>query len=154
MSAAEIASVSSEFDIFGHRPIHTSVLGTTEIAYKPIAPVDQNDLEFLIPSDNDTYIDLDIKLYVRGKLISASGKDADFSDHTSVTNSFLHSLFSQCNDTLNGLNVTQAREHYQYRSYLETLITYGSDATATHLLNAYWFLNTGNVQPVDPLPRM
>jgi len=38
-----------------------------------------------MPADNDTYIDLDIKLYVRGKLISASGKNVDFSDHTGVT---------------------------------------------------------------------
>ena len=69
-AAAEIASVSSEFDIFAHRPIQTSVLGTTEVAYKPITPVDQNDMEFLIPADNDTYIELDITLNVRCKLIS------------------------------------------------------------------------------------
>jgi len=86
-------------------------LGTTEVAYKPIAPDYQNDLEFLIPANNDTYIDLDIKLYVRGKLISASGKYVDFSDHTDVTNNFLHSLFSQCNVTLSGFNITQASEH-------------------------------------------
>ena len=65
-AAAEIASVSSEFHIFAHRPIQTSVLGTIETAYKPIAPVDQTDLEFFIPPDNDPYIDLDIKLYVPG----------------------------------------------------------------------------------------
>jgi len=148
-AAAEIASVSSEFDIFAHRPIQTSVLGATKDAYKPIAPVDQNDLQFLIPADNDTYIDLDIKLYVRGKLISASGKDVDYSDHTGVTNNFLHSLFSQCNVTLNGVNNAQASEHYLYRSYLETLLTDGSDAKATHLSNAYWYLDTGDMQPVD-----
>ena len=67
MFAAVIASISSEFDIFAHRRIQTSVLGTTEFAYELIAPFDQNDLEFLIPADTDTYIDLDIKLYVRGK---------------------------------------------------------------------------------------
>jgi len=39
MSAAvEVASISSEFDIFAHRPIQTSELGTTEFACKPIAP--------------------------------------------------------------------------------------------------------------------
>ena len=56
MSAAEIASISSEFDIFVHKPVQTSVLGTIETAYKPIAPVDQNVLEFLIPADKDNYI--------------------------------------------------------------------------------------------------
>ena len=74
----------------------------------------------------------------------------DFSDHTGVTNNFLHSLFSQCNVTLNGVNITQASEHNQYRSYLETLMIYGSDAAVTHLSNAYWYLDTGDIQPVDP----
>jgi len=138
MSAVEIASVSSEFDIFTHRPIQTSVLGTIQTAYRPIAPVDQNDLEFCIPADNDTYIDLDIKLYVRGKLISASGKDVDFTDLTAVTNNFLHSLFSQGNVTLNGVTITQASDHYHYRSYLESLLTYGTGAAASNLTNAYW----------------
>jgi len=51
MSAEEIASVSSEFDILAHKPIQTSLLGTIETAYKPIAPFDQNDLEFLISAN-------------------------------------------------------------------------------------------------------
>jgi len=74
MSGAEIASGSSEFDIFAHRPIQMSLLGTLESLYKPIAPVDQNDMEFLIPVDSDTYIDLEIKLYFRRKLVWGSGK--------------------------------------------------------------------------------
>jgi len=89
VAAAEIASFYSVFDIFAHGAIQTSVLGTTEVAYKPIAPVEQN--------DQDSYIDLDFKLYFRGKVISASRKDVDFSDHTGVTNNFLHYLFSQSN---------------------------------------------------------
>jgi hypothetical protein len=42
--SVEIAPVSSEFDIFAHRPIQSSVLETIETAYKPIAPAYQNDL--------------------------------------------------------------------------------------------------------------
>ena len=74
----------------------------------------------------------------------------DFSVHTGVTNNFLHSLFSQCNVTLNGVNITQASEHYQYRSYLENPLTYVSDSAATHLSKAYLYLHTGDMQPVDP----
>ena len=64
MSAAETASISSDLGTSAHRPIQTSVLGMIEAAYKPIAPVKQNDLVFFTPADNDTYVDLDIKLYV------------------------------------------------------------------------------------------
>jgi len=150
MSAAEVASISSEFDSFAHKPAQTSVLGNIETAYKPIAPVDQNDLEFLIPGDKDNYILLDIKLYVWGKLVSSSGNIVDVSDHTGVTNNLLHSLFSQCTVVLNGTTITQWSEHYNYRSYLESLLTYGTDAAATHLTNAYWYRDSGDMLPCDP----
>ena len=101
MSAAEILTVSCEFDIFAHKPIQTSILETVETVYKPIAPVEQSDLELKVPADSDNYIDLYIKLYVRGKLVSAEGKDLNNTDFTAVTNNFLHYLFSQCNITLN-----------------------------------------------------
>ena len=65
--------VSSEFDIFARKPVQESILETLDVVYKPIASVDQSDLEFLIPADNETYIDPDIKLYVRGKLTKIDG---------------------------------------------------------------------------------
>jgi len=40
MSAAGIASIISEFDIFAHKPVHASVLGTIETVYKTIAAFD------------------------------------------------------------------------------------------------------------------
>jgi hypothetical protein len=71
---SEVTSINSQFDIFMHRPIQTAVQDTVETVYKPLAPVKQNDKEFLITGDSDTYIDLDIKLYVRGEMVSISGK--------------------------------------------------------------------------------
>jgi len=150
MSAAEVASISSEFDIFSHKPVQMSVLGTIETAYKPIAPVEQNDHEFLIPGDKDNYIRLDIQLYVRGKLVSSSGNNVDVSDHTGMVNNLLHSIFSECTVVLNGTTITQSNEHYNYRSYLESLLTYGTDAAAKYLTNAYWYRDTGDMLPSDP----
>ena len=60
---AEALSLSSEFDIFAQKPVQTSVQETIETTYRPIASVDQSDLEFFIPAEHDTYIDLNIKLY-------------------------------------------------------------------------------------------
>jgi len=123
MSAAEIASVSTEFDILAQKPVQTSVLATIETRYKPIAPVGQNDLEFLIPADKDNNIRLDNELYVRCKLVSVSGNNVNASEHTAVTNRFLNSLSSQCNIVINGTTITQASEHYNFRSYLEAFLT-------------------------------
>jgi len=59
--------LSSEFDIFASKPVQWSVIETTEVKYKPTASVDQSNLEFLIPAEKYVYIDLDIKLYIRGQ---------------------------------------------------------------------------------------
>ena len=49
VNMSEVTSISSQFDTFMYRPIQTAVQGTVERVYKPLAPVEQNDLEFLIP---------------------------------------------------------------------------------------------------------
>ena len=59
------------------------------MTYKPIAFVEQSDLKFLIPADNDTYVDLNIKLYIRGKLTKADGTNLDNTEFTAVMKQFL-----------------------------------------------------------------
>jgi hypothetical protein len=147
--SGDVEFVTTEFDIFAHKPVQTAILETNVVHYTPIASVDQNDLEFLIPG-NETYIDLDIKLYVKGKLIGVDGKDLDATDFTARTNNFLHSVFNQCSISLNEVNITPASELYSYRSYLEALLTYGSDAANSNLTNAYWYLDEGDVLAGDP----
>ena len=48
--------------------------------------------------------------------------------------------FSQCGIILNGTQITQATDLYNYRAYLETLLTHGSDAAESHLkmLSGTW----------------
>jgi len=60
-----VVSLSSELDSFALKPVQASVAQTTEVTYKPIASVDQNELEFVIPADNDTHIDLDKNIHSR-----------------------------------------------------------------------------------------
>jgi hypothetical protein len=71
--AAIALCVSSAFDIFADRRVKKSTFDIPEIAYKPIISVDQRDLEFVIPPDNETYIDLNWQLYVMGQLVWAVG---------------------------------------------------------------------------------
>jgi hypothetical protein len=90
----DLPFLSSEFDIFARKPVHNAILDTSDVVYKPIAPIDQSDLEFLIPSDPETYVDPDIKLYIRGKFTKADGTALDAIDHCAGVNNVLHSLFS------------------------------------------------------------
>jgi len=83
---------SSEFDIFTRKPVQ-KIVDTNVVVYKPIASIDQNNLEFVIPSDYDTYVDHDIKFFICGKLTKADGKALDATDFTAVTNNF-HTRYS------------------------------------------------------------
>ena len=58
--------LSTEFDLFDRKARQVGCLETTETIYKPIASVDQTDIEFLIPGDSETYIDPNVKLFIRG----------------------------------------------------------------------------------------
>jgi hypothetical protein len=98
----------SEFDFFARKPVQNAISETNVVVHNPIAFVDQTDLEFLIPENNDTYVDPDIKLYIRGKFTKLDGTDVDATDNTAGTNNFLHSLFSQCTVAFKGVNITQS----------------------------------------------
>ena len=148
--SGNVEFISTEFDIFAKKQVQSAILETNVVHYKPIATVDQNDLELLIPGDSKSYIDLDIKLYVKGRLLDADGKDLDASDFMAGTNNLLHSMFSQCSISLNGVNITPASELYPYRSYMKTLLTYCSDAANSHLTNAFWYLDEGDILAGDP----
>jgi hypothetical protein len=78
-----------------------------ETTYKPIATIDQSDLEFTIPAETDFYVDPNIHIFVSGQLVSADGKVLDSTDHTSVSKNLLLSLFSQWSVTLNGTHNTK-----------------------------------------------
>ena len=149
MSQTGLDFVSSEFFIFAPKPVQLAIQDTKVVHHKPVASVDQSDLEFLIPADCDTYIDTDFKLYVRGKLTKADGSDLDASDQTAGVNNFLHCLFSQCT-ILNGTTITQSGDLYNYRSILETLLSYGVDVTISHFTNGYWYKDQDDMKPCDP----
>ena len=118
--------------------MQSSIVETIEEPHKPVSGVDQCDVEFLVPATSDMYIDPNIKVFIRGRLTKTNRTDLDESDSTGVTNNLLHSLFSQCTIIINGETVTPASDHYNYRAYLQTLLSYGSDATESHLTNNLW----------------
>jgi hypothetical protein len=97
------ACTKSEFNIFAQKPVQTAVLQTRETLYKTMATVDPSDLQFVVPGDNESYIDLKVHIYIKGKLIKPEGTDFDATENTTFVNNSLHSLFSQCSVTLKGV---------------------------------------------------
>jgi hypothetical protein len=52
-------------------------------------------------------------------------------------------VFSECTIALNGVNIAQSGDLYNFRAYLETILSYGNDAALSHLANSYWYKNVG-----------
>ena len=96
MAAEGPSYLGTEFDHFARKAKQDSCLETTEMIYKPIASVDQTDIQFLVPGDSDTYIDLYLKLFIIGKIIERDGTELAETDYTAGVNNLLLSLFSQC----------------------------------------------------------
>ena len=59
--------INSAFDIFEFRAIQSSIVETIEEPYKPVAGVDQCDVEFLVPATSDMYIDPNMKVFIPGR---------------------------------------------------------------------------------------
>jgi hypothetical protein len=51
-------------------------------------------------------------------------------------------MFISTSVSLNLKSVTLHDSKYIYKAYLEKLLNYGSDASGTHLLSSFWFLDS------------
>ena len=138
--------LKSGLDIFLKRSIQTSVVNSHTVTYKPIAPADNPaQLEFNCSGHSDFYIDLNsVRLLLRLKLVKPDGSDlpSDGSNPVGCVNNLLHSMFSSLSVSLNGKPVTLHETNYHYKAYLEKLLNYGSDASGTHLVSSFWYLDS------------
>ena len=50
-------------------------------------------------------------------------------------------MYSSLNVSLNGKSVTLHDTNYHYEAYLQKLLTYVSDASGTHLVSRFWYLD-------------
>lgn len=133
--------MKTELDLFTAHPMQTNILKTEEIAYNPIASLDNpSSIEFMAVGNGDTYRDLS-SVYLRlvVKIDSSPG----------VVNNLLHSLFRNCTIYLNNKAISQSDNNYHYRSYFEKILNYGKDAASTHLETTGWNLDTGDMDSLD-----
>jgi len=84
--------VGTDFEIFGRKPKQSSTVETNVTIYRPIASVDQTDIELVIPGGSDTYVDLDFKLFEKGKLQTEDNAELPETDYTAVIFYIRHSV--------------------------------------------------------------
>ena len=134
--------VKSELDLFTVPPTQNSIVDSHVVEHQPMASLDSGGpIEFLIPGSGDNYLDLAM-LHVQVKVTRANGDDLDLADPVGPVNNWLYSLFSQVDVYLNGTLVTPSTNTYEYRAYIETLLSYGTDAKITQLTGHLWHKDT------------
>ena len=136
----------SELDLFAVPPTQTSIESGAFLEYNPISTISQGTpIEFSITGTGQDYLDLSsTQLYVRAKIVRANNDAIDDNDHVGPINLFLHSLFSEVDITLNDNLITDSNNTYAYRSYLETILSYGSAAKKSQLTSALYYKDAAN----------
>ncbi|KAI0209956.1 hypothetical protein LSAT2_005325 [Lamellibrachia satsuma] len=134
--------VKTELDLFTVPPTQNCIADSHVVEHQPMASLDSGGpIEFFIPGSGDDYMDLaNTMLHLQVKVTRANGNPIDAGEPVGPVNNWLHSLFSHVDLSLNGTLVTSSSfNSYPYRSYIETLLSYGFDAKSTQLTNQLWY---------------
>jgi len=85
-----------------------------------------------------------VRLILRIKLVKTDGSDIENTTPNTVgcVNNLLLSMFSSLSITLNGKSVTLHETNYHYKTYNLKHLIYGSDASSTHLISSFWYLDS------------
>ena len=108
--------------------------------YSPNGPM----LEFEVSGDRKNFIDLQkIFLEIKCKIVQSSGADLKYdagaptdkakTEAPYFCNNVLHSLFSDCTVSANGLKISNANGNYAHKSFIETEYSHNKDAKDTWL---------------------
>jgi len=100
--------------------------------------------EFNISRDPDHYIYLPMtRLFGQVRVVKHDGGALTDAEHTSICNLFPHSLFKQMEVEVEGTQLNDiSSSTYAIKAYLETILTYGTEAKSTHLQMAGWSSDT------------
>ena len=133
-------------DIFLKCSTQTSVVNSHTVAYIHITPADNSaQLEFNRSCHSDYYIDLNsVRLLLRIKNVKTDGSHIESAELNTVVcvNNLLNSMFSSLIVALNCKPVSLHETIYHYKAYLEKLLNYDFDASGTHLVSSFWYLES------------
>ena len=141
----------SELELFTVPPTNISMEKGIYHEGLPIASLTPgNPIEFNITSSEE-YIDVGrTVLYVKAKIVKQDKSNIAAEAKIGPVNLWLHSLFSQVDVKLNGKLITPSVNTYPYRAYLETLLSYCSDAKESQLTSELWYRDVDNMNVIDP----
>lgn len=141
----------TETDIFTTKPLQNSTESSIVKEYRPVSSGTDEIIEFFVPGCVD-YVDSNLmKLYIKVQILDDKGKpvlnEIDPADdsrkgvHVAPCNNFMDSLFRNVSVELNGKSITSpgSGNNHFYRSYIEKLCNYGSEAKRSHLASSMYY---------------
>ena len=131
----------SSLDIFERPPLLITFDTSFEQKIGPVYAPNGPTLEFEVTGDRTNFIDLqNIYLEVKCKIVQANGdplryhaSNATERDTPKFANNTLHSLFSDCSITANGIKISSANGYYAPKAFLETEFSSNREAKETWL---------------------
>src|SRR5437868_7847556 len=146
LHAQSVEATKSELDLFCVPPTQVSIEGGKWVHYKPLSSVqDQSTMEFVVPGRGDEYVDMaHTMLYLQAQITKMDDSVLADDDEVGPVNNWIHSLFSQVDVHLNQKLISPAANTYAYRSYIETLLSYGPAAKQSHLTSALYYQDTND----------
>jgi hypothetical protein len=131
----------SSLDLFERSSLLVAFDGSIDQKIGPVYSPNGPTLEFKVMGDRNNFLDLqhvylELSCSIRqqnGDALRYHATTAADSDAPKFVNNILHSLFSDCDVTANGIKISTANGLYAHKSYLETEMSHGKDAKATWL---------------------
>ena len=139
--------MKSELDLFSVPPTQTSILDQTHVEYQPLSTLtDEGPIEFYISgTGSDQYIDpSQILIHVKCQVLTPDGGRLPEDAVVAPECNLLHTLWSNVDMSLNDTYITNSGNTYAHQAYMKTLLTYGREATSTHLQTQFWFRDKHN----------
>lgn len=144
---------STHLDIFEVPMTQTSLDSTNFKEYHPLSSIDDGGvLEYSVSGVGVEYMDApNVLIHARVQIVKADDTAIGANEKVAPINLTLHSLFSEVDVRLNEQLVSSTHNNYHYRAYLESLLSYGSDAKKSQLTCAGYYRDVaGKFEELDP----
>lgn len=124
-----------ELDLFSNLPTQAATEEGFYVEHLPTTSLDdQTSIKFSISGDSNYYISLsDSYMLVEVKITNNDGTPTADDAGVGPVNLLAHSMFKQVDIYLNDTLISDSSNLYHYRSIIETLLSYGSDAKKSQL---------------------
>lgn len=135
----------ASLDLFKSPPVNTAIYKREWISYRPISQITKGSpIQFSIPGTSSNYKDLKkMVLYVKVRIIKASGQAVKAEDIVAFSNLTLQSMFRQVDVSLQQQVLTSGVGlNYAYKAMLDVLLKYDEEPKETQIQSQLYFKDT------------